>query len=112
MFEVDFNHEGFEWIDFSDYSRSVVSFVRRAKDKDDFLVFIFNLTPVPRYDYRVGLPKWGFYKEVLNSDSETYGGSNIGNCGGKQSDDIWWHGRPWSMRLNLPPLGAVVLKPA
>ena len=111
MHEVDFNSRGFEWIDFSDYERSIVSFVRRAKDPDDFLVFVFNFTPVPRYHYRVGVPKWGFYREILNSDSALYWGSNVGNLGGRHTEPIPWHGRPCSLSLDLPPLGALVLKP-
>jgi 1,4-alpha-glucan branching enzyme len=112
LHEVDFYHEGFEWIDFADYERSVVSFIRRAKDKEDFLVFVFNFTPVRRYNYRVGVPKWGFYREIMNSDSEIYGGSNTGNQGGRHAESIWWHNRPYSVSLDLPPLGAIVLKPA
>jgi 1,4-alpha-glucan branching enzyme len=111
MHEVDFTYQGFEWIDFGDYERSVVSFVRRAKDSGDFLVFVFNLTPVPRYNYRIGVPKRGFYREIMNSDSEIYWGSNVGNQGGRYTDDVFWHGRPCSLALNLPPLGALVLKP-
>ncbi len=111
MHEVDFNYRGFEWIDFSDYERSVVSFIRKAKDPDDFLVFVFNFTPVPRYNYRVGVPKWGFYREIFNSDSDLYWGSNMGNMGGRHTDPVSWHRRPCSLSLNLPPLGAVVLKP-
>ena len=112
LYEIDFSHEGFEWIDFGDFQRSVVSFLRRAKNPDDFLVFAFNFTPVPRYHYRIGVPKWGFYKEVLNSDSALYWGSNVGNYGGVHTDPIWWHGRPCSISVNLPPLGAVAFKPA
>ncbi|MGD0231827.1 MAG: 1,4-alpha-glucan branching protein GlgB [Syntrophorhabdales bacterium] len=112
MHEVDFSYEGFEWIDFGDYERSVVSFTRRAKDRDDFLVFVFNFTPVPRYNYRIGVPRWGLYREVLNSDSELYWGSNAGNQGGRHTEPVPWHGRPCSLNLNLPPLGALVLKPA
>ena len=111
MHEVDFNQRGFEWIDFSDYERSIVSFIRRAKDPDDFLVFVFNFTPVPRYNYRVGVPKWGFYREILNSDSALYWGSNIGNLGGRHTEPVSWHGRPCSLNLDLPPLGGLVLKP-
>ncbi len=111
MHEVDFNNRGFEWIDFSDYERSIVSFIRKAKDPHDFLVFVFNFTPVPRYNYRVGVPKWGLYREIFNSDSELYWGSNMGNLGGRHTEPIPWHGRPCSLSLNLPPLGALVLKP-
>lgn len=111
LYEVDFSHEGFEWIDFRDYERSVVSFIRRAKNKEDFLVFAFNFTPVPRHNYRVGVPKWGFYREVLNSDSDIYWGSNVGNQGGRHAESVSWHGRPFSLVLDLPPLAAVVFKP-
>jgi 1,4-alpha-glucan branching enzyme len=66
---------------------------------------------VPRFDYRVGVPKGGFYKEVLNSDSYEYGGSNMGNAGGVSSEDIPWHGRAYSLKITLPPLAVVVFKP-
>jgi len=112
MHEVDFHHEGFEWIDFSDYERSVVSFIRRARNKGDYLVFVFNLTPVPRHNYRIGVPESRFYREALNSDSEIYGGSNVGSQGGRYAEDVSWHGRPYSLVLDLPPLGGLVLKPA
>ncbi len=110
MYEVDFEHTGFEWIDFSDYEHSIVSFIRKAKDADDFLVFVFNFTPVPKHNYRVAVPKEGFYEEILNSDAETYWGSNVGNYGGVQADPVWWQGRPYSLNISLPPLGALVFK--
>ncbi len=112
MYEVDFSHEGFEWIDFGDYENCVVSFIRKAKDPDNFIVCVFNFTPVPRLNYRVGVPKEGFYKEVMNSDAENYGGGNIGNWGGFHSDPAWWQGRPNSLNLNIPPLGALFFKPS
>ncbi|MEO0249704.1 MAG: alpha amylase C-terminal domain-containing protein, partial [candidate division WOR-3 bacterium] len=111
MHEVDFTHEGFEWIDFGDTDNNVVSFIRRAKHKEDMLVFVFNFTPVPRYGYRVGVPRPGFYREILNSDAAAYWGSNLGNAGGVFADPVSWHGRPWSLSLTLPPLGALALKP-
>ncbi|MGQ9630017.1 MAG: 1,4-alpha-glucan branching protein GlgB [bacterium] len=109
--EVDFSYEGFEWIDFHDTSSSVISFIRRGKNPDDFLVFVLNFTPVPRYEYRIGVPRPGFYRELLNSDSEVYWGSNIGNCGGVQADPLPWHWKPYSLNLTLPPLSALILKP-
>lgn len=112
MHELDFTYEGFEWIDFGDYQNSVISFIRKAKDPNDFLVFVFNFTPVPRYNYRIGVPRWGFYRETLNSDSERYWGGNLGNFGGVHADSVWWHGRPYSMSLTLPPLSGLVFKPA
>jgi 1,4-alpha-glucan branching enzyme len=112
LHEVDFTHEGFEWIDFGDYEQSVVAFIRRAKDREDFLVFVFNFTPVPRRGYRIGVPKPGFYRELLNSDSGIYGGSNVGNLGGRETEALSWHGLPHALLLDLPPLAGLVLKPA
>lgn len=112
LYEVDFNYSGFEWIDFHDADQSIISFIRRAKRDDDFLVFICNFTPVPRYNYRLGVPRAGFYKEILNSDSSEYWGSNIGNSGGVLAEEILWHGRPYSINITLPPLAVVVFKPA
>ena len=112
LHEVDFHHPGFEWIDFGDYERSIVSFIRRAKNREDFLVFAFNLTPVRRRNYRVGVPEARFYREILNSDSELYWGSNVGNQGGRYAEHVPWHGRPYSLVLDLPPLAALVFKPS
>jgi 1,4-alpha-glucan branching enzyme len=112
LHEVDFTYEGFEWIDFGDFDNSVVSFIRKAKNRNDFTLFVFNLTPVPRDDYRVGVPRWGYYREILNSDAAIYWGSNVGNYGGVHAEDVWWHGRSYSIRLRLPPLGALAFKPA
>ncbi len=111
LHEVDFSPEGFEWIDFGDYENSIVSFVRKAKDGDDLLLFVFNFTPVPRRGYRIGAPRSGFYAEIMNSDSALYWGSDVGNEGGLSADPIPWHGRLFSLNLTLPPLGALVLKP-
>jgi 1,4-alpha-glucan branching enzyme len=110
LHEVDFRHDGFEWVDFGDFDNSVVSFIRRAKNRDDFTLFVFNLTPVPRHDYRIGVPRPGFYKEALNSDAAVYWGSNVGNYGGVYTEDVRCHGRIYSIRLNLPPLGALAFK--
>jgi 1,4-alpha-glucan branching enzyme len=110
LHEVDFRPEGFEWIDFRDVDNSIISFLRRAKDPDDFLVCVFNFTPVVREEYRVGVPVPGFYREALNSDSELYGGSNAGNAGGVPAEDVSWNDRPWSVRVTLPPLGALFLR--
>ncbi|MBI5343069.1 MAG: alpha amylase C-terminal domain-containing protein, partial [Deltaproteobacteria bacterium] len=110
LHEVDFRPEGFEWIDFHDVDNSIVSFLRRAKDPDDFLVCVFNFTPVVRQDYRVGVPAPGLYREAINSDSAYYGGSNAGNVGGTHAEAVSWNGRPWSVKLTLPPLGALFLR--
>jgi 1,4-alpha-glucan branching enzyme len=112
LHQVDFDPAGFQWIDCSDHEQSVVSFVRRAKDPSDFLLIACNLTPVPRERYRVGAPVGGYYREVLNSDGWMYGGSNLGNGGGVMAEAVSWQGQPHSLVLTLPPLGALVLKPA
>ncbi len=111
LHEVDFRPEGFEWIDFRDVDNSIVSFLRRGKEPGDDLVCVFNFTPVVREGYRVGVPGSGFYREVLNSDSALYGGSNVGNGGGSHAEPVSWNNRPWSVTLSLPPLGALYLRP-
>lgn len=111
FYEVDFDWHGFEWIDCSDSENSVVSFIRRTKNADNFLVFVFNFTPVPRFGYRIGVPREGFYKEILNSDSEIYWGGNIGNAGGIYAENIPSHNRHYSLNLILPPLSVLIFKP-
>ncbi len=112
LYEVDFDYHGFEWIDFRDAEGSIISFIRRGKNPEDFLVFVYNFTPVARMGYRVGVPNGGFYKEVMNSDSGSYWGGNMGNFGGIWADDMPWHGRASSLSLTIPPLSMVVMKPA
>ncbi len=111
MFEVDFDNSGFEWIDFHDTDNCVVSFIRYAKNRDDFMIFVYNCTPVPRFGYRIGVPKGGYYRELLNSDSEIFGGSNIGNSGGVTADALPWQWRNYSIQIDLPPLSALIFRP-
>jgi 1,4-alpha-glucan branching enzyme len=111
MYELDFKSQGFEWIDFRDADSTVVSFIRRGKKSRDLLLFVFNFTPAPRFDYRIGAPVPGYYREIINSDSERYGGSNMGMGGGVNADHIPWHGQPYSLNLLLPPLSVIILKP-
>jgi 1,4-alpha-glucan branching enzyme len=111
LFEVDFEWSGFEWIDANDATGSILSFIRRAKNPDDFVVVVCNFTPVVRGDYRVGVPTAGYYREILNSDSAYYEGSDAGNSGGVRAEPIPWHGRPWSIKMKVPPLAAVYFKP-
>ena len=111
LYEVDFSYSGFEWIDFHDTEQSVISFIRKGKRADDFLVVVCNFTPLPRYNYRIGVPESGLYKEILNSDSAEYWGSGIGNTEGILSENISWNGRPHSISITLPPLAVVVFKP-
>lgn len=104
---TDFHPDGFEWVDHNDTKNSTLSFIRKARGSDDLMLAVFNFTPVPRTDYRVGVPRGGFWKEVLNSDAAEYGGSGMGNCGGGKASPIKWHYRPCSLSLTLPPLGAL-----
>ena len=110
LYEVDYQWEGFQWIDFSDTQQSLISFIRRGKSHDEALVFVCNFTPVPRQGYRIGVPLLGFYQELLNSDSEIYGGSNIGNRGGVPAEEVSHHGQPYSIMIEFPPLATVVFK--
>ena len=111
LYEVDFQPAGFEWIDFHDSDNSIISFVRRGKKKEDYLVFVCNFTPVPHDDYRIGFPETGVYREIFNSDAAMFGGSNMGNGGFVNAEAVPSHGRPGSAVLVIPPLGVTVFKP-
>ncbi len=104
MYELDFEHEGFEWIDCGDWEHSIISFLRKGKTTRDVILAVCNFTPVPRYRYKIGVPHGGYWKEVLNSDSEIYGGSNLGNFGGVEAAPVPSHGKDYSLSLTLPPL--------
>jgi 1,4-alpha-glucan branching enzyme len=111
LYEIDFSHEGFEWVDVNNYEDSTLSFLRKSRSRpSEALLVVCNFTPVPRYDHHVGVPFDGFWKEVLNSDASEYGGSGLGNMGGRDAFQSACHGRPFSLSLTLPPLGVVVLK--
>ena len=111
LHQVDFEWNGFQWIDLHDSEQSTITYFRRAKDPSDIVVCALNLTPVPREGYRMGVPTGGYYRELLNSDAEVYGGSNMGNGGGVQAEETGWHGQPFSVVVTLPPLAAVFFKP-
>ena len=110
LWAADEEPGGFAWIDASDVEQSVYAWIRRAGD--DLAVVVLNLTPVPRMEYRLGLPRAGRWVEALNSDSEHYGGSNLGNLGGVEAGEESWHGQPASAVLTLPPLSGLILRPA
>ena len=110
LYQVDFKNTGFEWIDFTDIQKSIIAFTRRAQDLEDEVVVICNFTPEPRFGYEVGVPKYGYYKEILNSDGARFGGGNLGNGGGVMSVAAPKHGRPALVRVTLPPLAVLVLK--
>jgi len=109
LHDLDFSSDGFEWIDCHDSSQSVLSYLRKDRGGKEIVAAIFNFTPLPRTGYRIGVPLPGFYREMINSDAEVYGGSNMGNQGGVESEPKSWMGRPHSISITVPPLGAVVL---
>ena len=110
LHELDFSGDGFEWIDCMNAQDSVLGYIRKAKDPNDFVVVCSNFTPVVRR-YRMGVPRDGFYREIFNSDSVHYAGTNVGNHPGILADSkIPQHGRPASIELTLPPLATVVFK--
>ncbi|MCX5907411.1 MAG: 1,4-alpha-glucan branching protein GlgB [Deltaproteobacteria bacterium] len=110
LHEVDFEPAGFEWIDCNDWDSSTISLMRKDAAGRNPVIVVCNFTPVPCYNYRVGAPRGGFWKEVLNSDGWNYGGSGQGNLGGVEAAPISWHGRPFLLTLTLPPLAAVFLR--
>ncbi len=111
LYEGDFHYGGFEWIDFHDSDNSIISFMRKAKDPDDLLIIVCNFTPLPRPGYRIGVAKNSHYKEILNSDSQIYWGSNMGNAGGVNADKVPWHAKPYSIKITIPPLSVLIFKP-
>ncbi len=110
LHQLDCESSGFEWIDGSDSDQSILSFLRKSPYENDTILCVLNFTPVPRLGYRVGVPKAGAWKEILNSDAQHYGGADIGNLGEKESEPIAMHGRPDSLNLSVPPLGAILMK--
>jgi 1,4-alpha-glucan branching enzyme len=111
LHEVDCEPMGFRWISCDDAEQSVVAFLRRAHDPDNYVLVVCNFTPVPRHDYRLGVPRGGYWQELLNTDAAAYGGSNVGNGGGVWAEDVPEHEQPSSVVLTLPPLAALFLQP-
>ena len=110
MYELDFNENGFQWIDCNDSENSVISFIRKDS-KGNYLIFIFNFTPVIRENYKIGVPEKCLYKEIFNSDSEYYNGTNTGNLGEKLPIKESFHNFNYSLVVTLPPLGFIIFKP-
>lgn len=110
LYEHDFDPSGFQWIEANDADNSTYAYIRYADDTDNFLVIAANFTPIPLYHYRLGVPKLGFYEEVLNSDSKYYGGGNVGNGGGIMAETLPWRDWQQSMSITVPPLGIVIFK--
>jgi 1,4-alpha-glucan branching enzyme len=111
LWELDFDPAGFRWLEANDAAANVVVFARFSRDAKRSLVCAMNLSPVPRPGYRIGLPAAGRWREVLNTDSSFYGGSDVGNLGGVSCEEKPWHDQPFSAEVTLPPLGVVWLVP-
>ena len=110
LYELDFVSDGFEWIDLHDWEKSIITFIRKGKETDNIILCVYNFTPVPAHNYRVGVPRGGLWREVLNSDAKIYGGRGQGNLGGVRAASTPAHGRCHSISLILPPLGVLFLK--
>lgn len=110
LYEEDFTQEGFEWVDTHAWEESLISFIRKSPNQKHQILVICNFTPIPRINYRLGVPQGGYWKELLNSNSEYYGGSDLGNYGGTQAKPIPSHGRPFSLLLTIPPLSTLFFK--
>jgi 1,4-alpha-glucan branching enzyme len=106
----DFDHHGFEWIDCNDSEESVLTLLRKGRSGDPDVLVALNFTPLPRHSYRVGVPRGGYWTELLNSDSDQYGGAGWGNLGGQEAAPVGAHGRHHSLVLTLPPLAAVFFR--
>jgi 1,4-alpha-glucan branching enzyme len=111
LYELDFSPEGFEWVDVNDWEASVIAFLRKPRAQGREVLVVCNFTPLVRENYRVGVPRGGFWRERLNSDAQIYGGSGQGNLGGVEASPLPSHGRFHSLNLRLPPLGVVFLQP-
>ena len=112
LWRRDYDIDGFFWVDCSDQEQSILSFIRQDTTTGKQVIVILNMTPEARFGYRVGLPKDGLWREILNSDAQRYGGSNVGNLGGVIAEDYTVHGQPYSAPFTLPPLSIVAFSPA
>lgn len=110
LYELDFDNAGFEWVDFSDQDSSIISFLRKKQSPGGEVLVVCNLTPVPRFAYRIGVPEGGWWRELLNSDALEYGGNGYGNFGGVEASPDTIHGKGYSLSLCLPPLGFLLFK--
>jgi 1,4-alpha-glucan branching enzyme len=110
LYEQDFLPAGFQWIEANDSDNSIFSYIRFARDRRDFIVVVINMTPVPRFEYRIGVPEEGHYAELLNSDAAIYGGSNVGNYGGIHTQSGFMHQYGHHLSLTIPPLAIVIMK--
>lgn len=110
MHVKDCDPSGFEWIDCNDWENSMLSFIRKGHRAEDDIVVVCNFTPIPRHNYHIGVPRGGYWQEVLNSDAPLYGGSGQGNLGGVTAAPVSCHGKPYLLNITAPPLGVVAFK--
>jgi 1,4-alpha-glucan branching enzyme len=111
LWEVDFDSNGFFWLEPNDAESNVMAFARASRGHERVVVFVANLSPLPRGPYRLGVPRSGRWRELMNTDSETYGGTNTGNLGAVEAEPVPWHDQPYSVEITLPPLAALWLVP-
>jgi 1,4-alpha-glucan branching enzyme len=112
LHQLDNSAAGFEWVDCNDNLTSTISLLRKSESAKETILIVCNFTPIPRLGYRIGVPQGGYWRELLNSDALEYGGTGSGNLGGVHAEEVPAHGRPYSLKLTLPPLGALFLKAA
>ena len=110
LYEIDFRQEGFEWVDINDKEKSIISYLRKTEKEEETILVVCNLTPLIRENYKIGVPYKSFWEEILNSDAEEFGGSNVGNLGGIEAIDEPMHNRAYSLNLTLPPLATLWFK--
>ena len=110
LHELDSEPGGFEWVDCTDAAASVFTFLRKTATGNERILCAYNFTPIPRQNYRIGVPGPGQWKEIMNTDAGCYWGSNLGNTGGLHAEFLSWHGQPYSIAATLPPLAAVFFK--
>jgi 1,4-alpha-glucan branching enzyme len=110
LHRVDFHWSGFEWLALNDSENSIIAFTRRQESEERDIICVCNFTPVPRYHYRIGVSRAGSYREVLNTDSSYYGGSNMGNHGLLHSVNASWGGKPYHLEMTIPPLCVLYLR--
>jgi 1,4-alpha-glucan branching enzyme len=110
LYELDNDPAGFEWIDYSDTGRSIISFLRKSREPEDAILFVCNFTPATHHNHRVGAPAGGYWKEILNGDASLYGGSGQGNMGGVEASPLPMDGRSWSLSITVPPLAVVAFQ--
>ena len=111
LYELDFEPGGFRWLEANDAQHNIVAFLRLSAGGERCLACVCNLSPVPREQFRLGLPHGGYWREAVNTDASAYGGSDVGNGGGVEAEDVPWQDQPWSAKLTLPPLGVLWLVP-